>query len=396
MRFGGGRAAWRVIAPLAVAETLIWAVTFYMFPAMLPAWEADLGWNKSVLSGAFTLALLLSAGVAPLAGRLIDRHHGRATMAGSVVLAGIMLVVLSRADSPAVFYLAWAGLGVAMGGALYEACFAFVTRLLGDGARRAITAITLVAGFAGTVSFPLTHWLNGVIGWRDTLLCYAAIAVVCVLPLILLVPRGPDRAGATASPPSGYSLRDAMATPVFWLLAIGFALAALEHGIIITHLLPILHDRGLPETTAVLAASMIGPMQVAGRLGMVAVQHRVGVLTIALMAAACLGAAGVSLYLTGIIAAFVVAFVALQGAGNGVVSIVRPVLTAECLGRAHFGAISGVIGLMFMMMLALSPSVASLVWRIGGYDLVIGFAVACCAASMLCLAGVARRRTPDP
>ncbi len=382
----------RVVAPLALAETLIWAVTFYMFPAMLPAWEADLGWDKTTLSGAFTVALLLSAFFAPVAGRLIDRHHGRVTMAASVLLACLMLLLLSHARTPVTFYLAWAGLGVAMGGALYEACFAFVTRLLGDRARPAITAITLVAGLAGTVSFPLTHWLNGVLGWRDTLLVYAAIALVVVMPLVLSVPGAPRRDAREHATASGYSLRDALASPLFWLLAVGFALVALEHGIVITHLLPILHDRGLSETAAVTAASLIGPMQVAGRLGMVAVQSRIGVIAIAMLSVGCLAGAAASLYLAAAVAVFAAPFVLLQGAGNGVVSIVRPVLTAECMGYEHFGAISGVIGMMFMAMLAIAPSVASILWRAGGYDLVIGFAACCCAVSLLCLARVSSLR----
>jgi len=175
-------------------------------------------------------------------------------------------------------------------------------------------------------------------------------------------------------------------------LAVGFALVALEHGIVITHLLPILHEQGLSDAAAVTAASMIGPMQVAGRLGMVAVQNRVGILAIAMLSVVCLAGAAMSLYLVAAIGAFAVAFVLLQGAGNGVVSIVRPVLTAECMGREHFGAISGVVALMFMGMLAIAPSVASLLWRAGGYDLVIFFAMACCAASLACLSAVAKHR----
>jgi MFS family permease len=385
----------RVVVPLAIAETLIWAVTFYMFPAMLTTWEADLGWDKTQLSGGFTLALLLSAAVAPLAGRLIDRRHGRLTMAASVALASVMLIALSQVRTPLGFYIAWAGIGVAMGGALYEACFAFVTRLLGDDARRAITAITLVAGFAGTVSFPLTHWLNAALGWRNTLLVYAAIALFIIMPLILSVTaRGPE-SELPAGGVRGYGVAEALRTPLFWLLATGFALIALEHGIIITHLLPILADKGFAAGTAVLAASMIGPMQVVGRLGMIAVQRRLSILAIAMVSVSCLAAAAVSLYLAAMVTALAFVFVLLQGAGNGVTSIARPVLTAECLGRANFGAISGISALLFMLMMALSPSIASLLWRLGGYDLVIIFVIACCAVSLGCLWGVSlimRRR----
>ncbi len=380
-----------VAAPLAVAETLIWAITFYMFPAMLPTWERELGWSKTELAGAFTLALLLTAAVAPIAGRLVDRDHGRAAMVAGVLLAALMLVLLSTAATPLVFYAAFAGIGVAMGFSLYEPCFALVTHLLGDAARRAITAITLVAGFAGTVSFPLTHWLNALIGWRQTLLVYAAIAVLLIVPLVLVVPRG-AAGGHGPGTGTGFTVAKALRTPLFWLLALGFSLIALEHGMIITHLLPILDDKGLPAAWAVLAASSIGPMQVAGRLGMIVLGRRLAIASIAVLSVACLALAAVNLYLAGVAAVFAAAFVVLQGAGNGVVSIARPVLTAECLGRANFGAISGLVGLMFMLMMAASPVVASLLWGLGGYDLVIAFVFLCCAISLGCLVAVSSLR----
>ena len=62
---------------LALGETLVWAGLFYSFPALLPHWERDLGWSKTTLSGAFTLALVASAAAAPFAGRLVDRGRGR-------------------------------------------------------------------------------------------------------------------------------------------------------------------------------------------------------------------------------------------------------------------------------------------------------------------------------
>ncbi len=382
---------WRVVLPLALAETLIWAMTFYMFPAMLPTWEAELGWSKTELSLAFTAALVLSALVAPVVGRLIDRRHGRATMAGACLLAALMMALLSIAESRVTFYLAWAGIGVAMGGALYEACFSFVTRLLGAGARRAITAITLVAGFAGTVSFPSTHWLNGWLGWRATLVVYAAVVVLVILPLLAMVPSGRGSDGGAGSTETG-GLQRALRRPVFWLLAVGFALIALEHGMVITHLLPLLHDRGFGVAEAVLAASLIGPMQVVGRIAMIVLQRRWPIVAISMLSVSALGAAAIAVGLSASWPALLLPFVVLQGAGNGVTSISRPVLTAECLGHADFGAISGAIAVLFLLMMAAAPSLASLLWEAGGYDLVMVFVFACCAVSFVCLSRVARRQ----
>ena len=82
LRFGPfGRIVW----PLAIAETIVWAAMFYSFPALLLQWERDLGWSKIELSGALTLALVVSALLAPVVGRLIDHGLGRYVFTGSEI-----------------------------------------------------------------------------------------------------------------------------------------------------------------------------------------------------------------------------------------------------------------------------------------------------------------------
>lgn len=383
----------RPILTLALAETLIWATTFYMFPALLPTWESELGWDKRLLSGAFTVALLVSAVLSPLAGRLIDKGHGRVVLAGSTLIACLGLAGLASVTQPWQFYLAWAMLGVAMSGALYEACFAFVVWLVGIRSRQAITTITLVAGLAGTASFPSVHWLVGLVGWRNCLWLFALVALVVILPLFVSVPtrRVASSEEHHQDSTSSYSIADALRSPLFWLLALAFAGIALEHGILISHLLPILHDRGISPDQAVFYAACIGPMQVFGRLLMIAVQVRVSMMAIAMLSSflAMIGVVSLKLAITmGVLA---MAFVLIHGASYGVSSITRPVITMEMMGRQNFGAISGMIGSMFMAMTALAPILAALLWGVGGYDLVLWFAILICMFSFVCLYLLQRR-----
>jgi MFS family permease len=93
--------------------------------------------------------------------------------------------------------------------------------------------------------------------------------------------------------------------------------------------------------------------------------------------------AGLSPWLVGV-------FVMLHGAGYGTASIVRPVLTAEVLGRRRFGAIAGMLAIPFMGGFAIGPTVAALVWEAGGYDLVIGLAVAAVMAGLGAVVAAAR------
>ena len=387
----------RIVWPFAIAETLVWASFYYSFPALLPEWERSMGWSKTELSGAFTTALVLSAVLAPLAGRLIDQGYARLVFTGSAAFGALMLAVLSQVTELWQFYAVWVGLGIAMTGALYEACFAIVTKSVGTRNKQAITIITLLAGFAGTISFPAAHSLVSVIGWRGSLLVFAVAVGGIALPLIWYGCRHAEHADRAQSPlpaDKSQSTSAALRTYTFWFLALTFVAIAIEHGIVLTHLLPIMSDRGISPDAAVLAASMIGPMQVAGRLAMMAAEKYVSMFAIAIGCFVAVGLAAASLLGAKGVTSLIVIFVILHGAGYGVTSITRPVITAEFLGRQNFGAVSGLLAVPFMFGFAVSPSLAAMIWEIGGYDLVIQFAIltAFVGLSALLMAGRMAKR----
>ena len=365
----------RTVLALAFAETIVWAGVFYIFPALLKHWEGDLGWEKTTLSGAFTAALVTSAVCAPVAGRLIDAGHGRRLLIGGSICAGILIGAISLTHAVWQFYALWIGLGASMAACLYEPCFAFLTRSRGGAARKAITRITLIAGLAGTVSFPVANLLAELYGWRVATGGFAAAILLIAVPLFGYGTRPvPETPAATTSGPDagrdGEGLRAAMRRPVFWLLAVAFAMIALTHGILITHLLPMLDERGISPALAVLAASCIGPMQVAGRLAMMAVEQRVSMNVICGLSFVFMLAASTALIGAGAIPMLLFVFVLLQGSGYGVTSITRPVVTANLLGRTGFGAISGALALPFMGATAIAPTLAAAIWTVGGYDMV--------------------------
>ena len=226
----------------------------------------------------------LAALLAPVMGRFIDRGLGHHVLTGSALLGAMSLAFLSQASSLWQFYAAWTGIGIAMSGSLYEPCFAFLTRTMGDRARQAITVVTLIAGFAGTVSFPGTHALLLITDWRGAVLVMSAVVALTAVPLFWFGCRNAQAAGEP-HPHGGAAHRSAavlrvMKQPTFWLLATAFAMIALCHGLVLTHLLPLLDERGVGRDTAVLAASMIGPMQVAGRLAMMAAEKHLSMVVI--------------------------------------------------------------------------------------------------------------------
>jgi len=379
---------------LAVAETLVWAGLYYLFPALLLHWEADFGWSRADITLAATFAILISALFAPRAGILIDRGYGRILLTASACLGAVMLFALTQVTTQIQFFAVWVVIGFALGGCLYEPCFAFVTHSRGAGAKTAITMIALVAGFAGTVSFPVANAVAYWGGWRDAATLFAVVILCIAVPLFWYgtgTPGQEEDSGGEApkvdrNATAKVALQNAIRGPVFWLLAFGFATIALNHGIVVNHLLPILQEREVPPEVAVLAISLIGPMQVLGRLIMMAVEARMGMIRICGATFLFMALAGFVLLHAGTAVFLVFAFVALQGSGYGVTSITRPVVTASLLGRTGFGAISGAMALPFVAATALAPIAGSLVWGWGGYDLVIALLIAVILAGFSCFA----------
>ena len=386
----------RIVWPLAIAQVIMWAGMYYMFPALLLEWERDLGWSKTELSGAFTLALVMSAVLAPGVGRIIDRGFGRRIFTGSAILGSLFLALLSMVTKLWQFYAVWIVIGMAMSGGLYEACFAILTRVMGTKAKQAITLVTLVAGFAGTLAFPGAHALVGIFGWRGTVLSFATVIILIATPLIWFGCRFSERQGETPKVIAGHETTETFGifrSTRFWLLAVAYTMIALDHGVLLTHLLPLLDDRGIQSEAAVLAASMLGPMQVAGRLAMIAVGPRVSTLGIFIVAYISMAIAALSLLGSGTVPVFIVCFILFQGAGFGVMSIMRPVMTAELFGRNNFGLISGSLAVPYLGAAAAAPTIAAIICLVGGYDLVILLAIGATGFGLVSLLAAATLST---
>mgnify|MGYP002623370474 CR=1 FL=1 len=384
----------RAIVCLALGQTITWAGLYYLFPALLPRWEAVEGWSKTSLTAAFACAVVLSGVFSPLAGRLIDRGYGPQVLAGSALLGALCVALLPLAASPWSFAALWLVIGIAISPCLYAPCFTLIPRPRGAEARRGITLVTLVAGFAGTVSFPVNHSVAEAFGWGAATGTFAALIAGVAAPLLWIGARSLEQrfqaaddatakaasAGREHLMPASYVLRH----PAFWLLAGGFALLAVNHGTVLNHLLPILHERGTHPDTAVLAASMIGPMQVAGRLAMMAAERHVTSRTITVACFLAVITATLCLIGAAALPSLLVVFVVLQGSGYGVTSIMKPVAIREILGDRDFGVVNGAMAVPYLIGFALAPFFGSLLWEIGGY----GFALLVVAAlSAIGLAG---------
>jgi len=342
---------------------------FYAYGVLMQPMEIELQTTRSVVVGAYSLALLISGCLSTVAGAIIDKLGGRLLMGTGSLLASMMLALLANVHSVTGLYLVWAGIGVAMSATLYQSSFAVLTQICGSDYRRAITSLTLFGGFASTVFWPLTQALSDQFGWRQTWMIFAAANLVLCLPIHALLPKlsAPIQA-ESSDDQKKQGLRAILRERSFLLLTSAVTFNALVFSAMSLHLMSILQSRGVSPSHAALVGALIGPMQVLGRIlestiGRKVTSHKVGIVAMWLLplGLALLFAPKEWILIYG-------AFAALYGISNGVMTVVRGTLPAELYGREIYGAVSGAMAAPVMIAIAAGPFVASLLYSAtGGY-----------------------------
>ena len=361
---------------LAVGQTLGFATLYYIYGALLVSIEAETGWDRPGLAIGLTLALLVSAAAVPLTGRLVDKGLGAEMLSGGAALGGLALLALSQAQSLTHWYLAWSAIGLAMSACLYDTCFAFLTRRLGPAARPAIIRVTLVAGLASTLAFPLGAVLADNFGWRVAVITFGLMQMLLTAPLHFyagLRLRRRERLGGPKLADGKGALAAALRQAQFWFLAGAFGLAWMNHSMLVSYFIPLFTGLGATKTVAVAVASTVGPFQVVGRLALMLRGERIHILFSTRASLIGMTLASVILMAAGLALPLLFLFAVVQGAGIGMMSILRPVLIAEVLGRDGFGAISGGIAAVPLVANAAAPFTGALLLEAGGvYALLTG------------------------
>lgn len=393
----GQRAGAPLIVALGTTQIVGYGSVFYSFSPLMQPLQMALAAEKSEVVGAFSLALLVAAGSAVFVGRAIDRAGGRGVMAVGSALAGLLLIVLSRVDTIEGLYLVYAGLGMAMAAILYEPAFAVLTQAFGPEARRAITALTLIAGFASSVFWPLTQFLVQSLGWRHAMLVLGAMNLVVCLPLHAWVLPTRVRSPASEEGPAGQTgadvgLGQALRTGAFYFFSGALVCNGLIFATMSVHVIPVLQDKGIPALAAAGFAALIGPMQVAGRILEVTVGRRYPMARVGMLALGAMPAALLLLFAARQQAWLIAGFALLYGASNGVFTIVRGAMPAELFGRTHYGAINGALSAPYLVSHASGPLIGAFAWSAFGasYDAMILVLAAVSAMGLLLFIAASR------
>lgn len=347
-----------VVIALGSAQTLAWASSYYL-PAMLAVPMArDLGVGVPTVFAAFSTALIVSALLGPYAGRSIDRWGGRPVLMATNGVFALGLCALGLAQGPAGLFAAWLVLGIGMGSGLYEAGFAALVRLYGRDSRNVITGITLIAGFASTVGWPLTTLLETQVGWRGACFAWAALHLLVGLPLNASLPKATAEAHAEPVATAAAQARSASLSPrrlerAGWVLAFVFAVTWFVSTAMAAHLPRLLQLGGASLGAAVAIGALVGPAQVGGRLLEFGVLRRIHPLLSARLAALMHPVGAVLLALLG--APLAALFAILHGAGNGILTIAKGTLPLVLFGPQAYGERQGLLMVPARIAQALSP-----------------------------------------
>ena len=360
------RSQFSIIVALGTTQTLAWASSYYLPAILADPIARDLGVSSNWIFTAFSAALVISALIGPRVGRQIDLVGGRSVLSMSNLVLAAGLVLLGFATSIPLLVVAWLLLGVGMGAGLYDAAFAALGRIYGDTARRSITGITLMAGFASTIGWPLSAWGLETIGWRNTCFAWAAAHILIGLPInLLMLPavKGAKAAVAAAVKPHIPIDRTMI------ILAFVFAAAWTVTGAMAAHLPRIMEAAGATTPQAVFAGALIGPAQVAARIFEASFLSRYHPLVSTKLACITHPIGAVILGLAGGGAASV--FALFHGAGNGILTIARGTLPLAIFGPENYGYRLGIIGAPARMAQAAAPLLFGLLIEVMGARVLI-------------------------
>jgi predicted MFS family arabinose efflux permease len=378
-----------IVLALGTTQTLAWASSVYLPALIADPIAHDLGISSNWIFGAYSAALVIAAVLGPRVGRQIDRVGGRPVLSISNLVFAAGLVLLGFAQSIWMLMFAWLLLGIGMGYGLYDAAFGALGRFYGEAARSAITGITLLAGFASTIGWPLTALGLQTIGWRETCFAWAAAHILIGLPInLLMLPavQAAKTAAETAVKPHIPIDRTMV------LLAFAFAAAWMVTGAMAAHFPRILEAAGASPVQAVAAGALIGPAQVAARIFEASFLKRYHPIVSARLACLMHPIGAAIVWLTGGAATSV--FAIFHGAGNGVITIARGTLPLAIFGPQNYGYRLGLIGAPARMTQAAAPLLFGfLIDAMGSRVLIVSSALSLIAVAALLMLRADRAET---
>ena len=351
-----------VVFLLGISQIVGYGSISYSYAIIAPGFSAEFGVDPTLSFSVLSFALVLSGLANPFLGRLIDRRGAATIMVVGSVAVVAMFGLIALAPN---FWLLAAlivllqNVGLCV---LYGASFPTLANYAGDDARKAITQLTLIGGFASTMFWPITGWLMQAIGWRGTMLAFGVLHLMVALPIHLLIARRqPDRKALSASGQVSSGNLAHNRKLVLWMAALCFGITAIVSTALVVHMVPILQMSGLAEHTY-LVSMIVGPSMVLVRVGEVLVWKNLSPMVTTALSALCFPVA-IVLLMSGMPTLVAgVLFALFYGFGHGLSVIALGTLPLYLFGRTGYGEVLGRLNASRALLSAGAPAAFRWPW----------------------------------
>lgn len=345
------------IIALGITQIIGYGTLYYSFSILAADMARGLGWTTEWVFGALSGALLIGGATAPWVGRLIDAIGAGRVMAVGSLGASASLAACAMAPGGVSFVAALIAMEIASNLVLYGAAFALLVQIRPRAAQRSITYLTLIAGFASTVFWPVTSALHERMNWQGVYLVFAGLNLSVCFPLYVWLSLGlSKRDGRTiGQQPAVMGLLAPAQRPLgFRLMIVGFAALSLVVAAILVHMIPLLSGLGLGASAAMIG-TLFGPSQVLSRLVNMVFGRNLPSIALALIAATLMPASVALLALTAPSTTGAMVFAVVFGLGNGLFSIVIGTLPLALFGSEGYGTLQGKVMAARLIVAAMAP-----------------------------------------
>ena len=368
-----------------LAVTFLFLVLFngagvFAFSLFVRPLEASLGWGRGEVMAGFTVFYATLGFASPVVGRFVDRYGARPVIPVGALMMGLGFVIVSWMSDLYIFYLGYVIIGV--GGAAMGPvpCSAIISNWFKRKRGIALGLMSAGIGAGGVAVAPFIGYMLSHYDWRMAYLSLGVLIMALTIPLALLLIRtkpsemglypdgekGPDGYTQDAAGRDGEvkssTLRQALRTRTFWLIAIAFTCFAFGSMGALQASVPFLEDIGYPTATAALALGAIGFGSAVGKILFGWLCDRMPPNHAFVIGAAFL-LAGVLVLLTVHASsplALIWAYALLLGLGAGAWLPTLSMLASTRFGLLHYGAVFGALNLCLSLGTASGPLFAGL------------------------------------
>ncbi len=384
---GSSAGRYALVFGLGITCTIGYATVLYSFSLLSIEIEKAFNWTNEFIFGVYSLGVFLTGLVATYVGRLIDRQGARLPMCMGSILVSLSFFGLSIMDSKVEFVFFMLTLEVVSILVIYESAFVALTQSMGQEARKAISQITLIAGFASTIAWPLISELLKYTDWRGVYVCMALLHICVCLPIHWLVVK-PIVSHKYRHKPDSQVTHDIgvgrdRVTEV--LIAVALGLAAFTVVGLQIHLFVIFDHLHVSERIAIIAGALIGPFQVISRLTDMFLTRYITAYHVGLISISAMTIGLMFLIATQAITPLsALLFAIFFGIGQGLTNIVRGALPLQFFGVSGYGKITGRMNKYRLFLTALAPiSFAYVIDRVGVLALIICLIAVCIVSAGL-------------